>query len=251
MAPYQQIPNFAVELAPFGRWVTSHTLVTKCALTIIQVLGIVYVTTRKLLVILSGLIWFISSSSSASDNISGMWSSQSRTKGGLGSQWTLAVDGNATYTFGALVDFSYVVKGNRVTMTLLDSGLVTKNVSVDEYKVEGDTLTINPNDSNKKQIMKRIGRQYPNTNPLIGEWTYKHYSGGPAYMRYSRAGVVELSVPFQSFSGKYRVSEDSINFELQGQKPISNKFHHENMSLIMTGSDGVNFRHHGAISFPA
>jgi hypothetical protein len=194
---------------------------------------------QRLFATLAALLWLICSPSYASDDVAGMWSSQSRTKGGLGAQWVLSNDGKATYTFGALVDFRYEVKGNQITMTLLDSGQVaTKEVLVDEFKIEGDTLTINPNDPNKKQAMKRVGRQYPGTNPIVGEWTYKHYTGGSAYMRYSRAGVVELSVPFQSLSGKYHVSKGDITFELQGQKPINNKFHQENMFLTITDSGG-------------
>lgn len=194
---------------------------------------------QRLFATLAALLWLICSTSYASDDIAGMWSSQSRTKGGLGSQWVLSNDGEATYTFGALVDFRYEVKGNKITMTLLDSGqVVTKEVSVDEFKIEGDTLTINPNDPNKKQAMKRVGQQYPGANPIVGEWAYKHYTGGPAYMRYSRAGVVELSVPFQSFPGKYRISKNVITFELQDKKPINSKFHHENMVLTITDNGG-------------
>ena len=108
------------------------------------------------------VLWLTCVPAFASDDVAGMWSSQSRTKGGLGSQWVLSKDGQAAYTFGALVDFRYEVKGGRITMALLNSGQVaTKEVLVDEFKIEGDTLTTNPNDPNKKQAMKRVGRHYP------------------------------------------------------------------------------------------
>lgn len=59
-----------------------------------------------------------------------MWSSSSRTKGGLGPQWIFTQAGNATHTFGALVDFKYEVIGCQIKMTLLgpDNSL-TKEVS--------------------------------------------------------------------------------------------------------------------------
>lgn len=121
-------------------------------------------------------------------------------------------------------------------------GKFTKEVLVDEFKIEGDTFTTNPNDPNKKQVMKRVGRQYPGADPIVGEWTYQHSAGALAYMRYTQAGVAQLSVPFQSLLGKYRASKDVITFELQGKNPVNYKFHHENMFLILTDSGGKDSR---------
>lgn len=151
----------------------------------------------------------------------------------------LSADGTVTYTFGALVDFKYEVKGNKITTTLLHSGqTVPGEVSVQEFNIEGDTLIIDPNDPEKKQVMKRVGKQYPTAHPIVGEWTYKHYTGGPAYMRYARSGIVELSVPFQSLLGKYRLNKNIIEFELQGQNPVMNKILYSKSSIVLTDDSG-------------
>lgn len=128
----------------------------------------------------------------ADDDVAGIWSSLTRTKGGLGPQWIFTKDGKVTHTFGALVDFKYEIEGSQMKMTLLapDQSL-TKEVSTKEFSIDGDTMIENPKVPDRKQIMKRTGKPYKNSPSIVGEWTYEHYTGGPAIMRYSNTGVVQ------------------------------------------------------------
>lgn len=175
----------------------------------------------------------------AGDDIAGMWSSSSRTKGGLGPQWVFTKDGNVTNTFGALVDFKYQVNGSQIRMLLLvPDGSVTKEAVTQEFSINGDTLTENPQSPDRKQIMKRIGKPYKDAHPIVGEWTYKHYTGGPAVMRYSRTGIVQLSVPFQMLTGTYRTNQGTLTITPNDQKPVSYKFKREKDSLILTDEEG-------------
>src|SRR5438445_739713 len=98
--------------------------------------------TRKRIILLGVLFLAVSVPAFADDSVVGIWSQVSRTKGGLGSQWVFTKEGTCTYTFGALVDFKYEIEGNRVKMTLLQSG--ANEVSTEEILIEGDTLTENP-----------------------------------------------------------------------------------------------------------
>ena len=86
--------------------------------------------------------------------------------------------------------------------------------------------------------MKRTGKPYKDAHPIIGEWTYKHYTGGPALMRYSRTGVVQLSVPFQSLTGTYRTNHGTLAITLRDQQPTSYKFKRERDLLILTDGEG-------------
>lgn len=175
----------------------------------------------------------------AEDDVAGIWSSSSRTKGGLGPQWIFSKDGNVTHAFGALVDFLYEIDGNRIKMTLLaPDGSLTGEVSIQEFSVDGDTLTQNPKTPDRRQIMKRTGSPYKGVHPIVGEWTYKHYTGGPALMRYSRTGVVQLSVPFQTLMGTYRTTYDTLIITPRNQPPISYKFKREKDSLVLTDGEG-------------
>lgn len=52
-------------------------------------------------------------------------------------------------------------------------------------------------------------------------------------MRYSRTGLVQLTVPASSLDGTYRIDHDSIFIEMQSQKPTSAKFKQNGNSLIL------------------
>lgn len=175
----------------------------------------------------------------ADDDVVGIWSSSSRTKGGLGQQWIFSKDGNVAHTFGALVDFKYELNGSQIKMTLLapDRSL-TMEASTQEYSIDGDTLTENPRTPDRKQIMKRTGKTYKGVNPIVGEWAYKHYTGGPALMRYSHSGAAQLSVPFQTHTGTYRTNQGTLFITLRGQQPATYKFKREKDSLVLTGGEG-------------
>src|SRR5438874_10649983 len=107
---------------------------------------------RKQILVLSAVALGVLAPALADDSVVGIWSQVSRTKGGLGSQWVFTKEGTCTYTFGALVDFKYEIEGNRLKMTLLQSG--ANEVSTEEILIEGDTLTENPKTPERKQVMK-------------------------------------------------------------------------------------------------
>lgn len=175
----------------------------------------------------------------ADDGVAGIWSSSSRTKGSLGAQWIFTMDGKVTHTFGALVDFKYEVNGSQIKMTLLaPDRVVTKEVATQEFSIDGDTLTENPRTPDRQQIMKRTGKPYMDAHPIIGEWTYKHYTGVPALMRYSRAGVVQLSVPLKTLTGTYRTDQGTLSITSSDQQPASYKFRRERDCLILTDREG-------------
>lgn len=175
----------------------------------------------------------------ADDDVVGIWSSSSRTKGGLGQQWIFSKDGNVTHTFGALVDFKYELNGSQIKMTLLapDRSL-TKEISTQEFSIDGDTLTEHPRTPDRKQTMRRTGKTYKGVHPIVGEWTYKHYTGGPALMRYSHAGVVQLNVPFQTLTGTYRTNHGTLFITPRDQQPTTYKFKREKDSLALTDGEG-------------
>jgi len=189
--------------------------------------------------ILAWLILLSSSPAVANDDVAGMWSSSSRTKGGLGAQWTFTEDGKAAYSFGALVDFKYEINGGLLKMMLLaPDGSDTKEIVTQVFSINGDILTENPKIPDRKQVMKRTGKPYKGAHQIIGEWTYKHYTGGTALMRYSRIGIAQLSVPFQTLAGTYRTNQGALTITPNGQKAVSYKFKREKDLLVLTDEEG-------------
>lgn len=163
----------------------------------------------------------------ADDNVAGIWSSISRTKGGLGSQWTFGRDGGAVYTFGAVVDFRYEINGSKVKMTFVQpDGTAASDSSTQTFLIEGETLTMNPDSPACAPSTSRSGpcqrqqmtrtRASPVKNGLVGEWTYKHYTGGPAFMRYLPNGAAQLVVPMRTTEGTYQLESAKGHITLGG-----------------------------------
>jgi hypothetical protein len=165
-------------------------------------------------------LWLLAlggSANAADDGVAGIWSSVGRTKGGLGTQWTFGPGGSAVYTFGAVVDFRYEISGNKVTTTLVQpDGTAAPDSETGTFLVEGDTLTMNP-DRPERQQMTRTPAS-PGKSGLVGEWTYKHYTGGPAFMRYSSNGAAQLVVPMKTSEGSYRLESAGGSIALGGQQ---------------------------------
>ena len=180
----------------------------------------------------------------ADNDVVGIWSSATRTKGGLGPQWIFEKDGNVVHTFGALVDFKYEIIGSQIKMTLLapDRSESTE-VSTQEFSIDGDTLTVNPRTPERRQVMRRAGNPYTGAPSIVGDWTCTHYTGGQALMRYSRSGIVQLSVPFQTHTGTYRIHLDTLSVTLRGQKPISSTIKREKDFLLLTDSEAKKSRY--------
>jgi hypothetical protein len=161
---------------------------------------------------------FTACSAIADPNVAGLWSANERTKGGLASQWLFTRDGRVTASFGAVVDFAYRIEGNKLITTFSQPGEAQEETA-EEFILSGDVLTVNPNDAQAKQVMKRVGRPVSGATPIVGTWTYQHYTGKQATNRYSSKGVMLLSVPFQNAEGTYKFVDGRLVINLEGQPP--------------------------------
>jgi len=168
----------------------------------------------------------------------GIWSSSVRTKGGLGSQWKFTEEGEATCSFGALVDFRYEIDGNQIKMILLDPDLTpTVKEEIQEFLIDDKTLILEPNSSTCRQVMTRVGATSAGTHPIVGAWTYSHITGPTAVMRYFQNGICQLSVPFQELKGTYGVDGNDVSIVLSGKNPIKAAFLPSEDILTLTEND--------------
>lgn len=189
---------------------------------------------RRVFVALA-LMMAAASTAATADGLAGMWSAHTRTKGGLGAQWVFTRNGEVPATFGALVDFTYMIAGNRITMSSVNDPAPRPDPPVEEFVIAGDTMTQTPAGSAETlRTLQRVGTPPAGADPIVGEWTYPHPTGPAAFMRYSRAGVVQLSVPFQTSKGTYRLNGNVLVVELQGRPPMSFDIAFENRTLTLT-----------------
>lgn len=177
------------------------------------------------------LINIFPNSAYSAGNITGIWSATSRTKGGLGSQWTFFESGDVSLTFGALVDFKYEINGNFILMHM-DEGKITK----EEFLISGNKLTIKNEKSQEPMVMEWAGIPADIKQPLIGNWTYPHHTGQTALMRYTRGGLAQLSVPFIVENGTYSIQGNQFVITLRNKEPRAYSFTRNNKQLSLKDS---------------
>jgi hypothetical protein len=166
--------------------------------------------------------------------IMGTWAADARTKGGLGSMMVFSESGIVTTTFGALVDFTYEIDGQRIR-TIYKKGKTGSSDHEEEYKIVADTLIIdgeNPDPAMRLE-MKRIGLVTPGTQPVVGVWQFMHYTGIPATWQYTTNGLAQLSVPMHTSRGRYTISGSNLSLTMDGESPTEFKIEIRGDSLTL------------------
>jgi len=138
----------------------------------------------------------------------GSWEAISRSEGGLGSTIAFAPDNTLTFTMGAMVDMSYRRSGDSLFVTSPDGDLAPAKIAFVH-----DTLVVTRN--GREQRESRIGAAVTD-NPLVGNWTYLHYTGVPAYEEYTATGAYHLRVPIRTLQGNYTAFGDAAMLHLMG-----------------------------------
>ena len=139
----------------------------------------------------------------------GTWEAVNRSAGGLGSTISFAPDNTLSYTLGAMVDMQY--KRSRDSLYIIDpqNGINAFRVSINR-----DTLVMT--NEGREQRETRVGAPITGADPVVGRWTYQHYTGVPAFEEYTPGGEFRLRVPIRTLQGTYAVLGDSAMLHLPG-----------------------------------
>jgi hypothetical protein len=173
----------------------------------------------------------------AQADVVGIWSAQVRTKGGLGAQMTFTADGKVTSTFGALVDFNYEIDGSKLKLSQLNPKEPAPPPFSQEFSVEGNKLSINQ-PGKDPDVMSRVGMPIPGVHPIVGDWRYVASNSMHGLVRYSRAGVMQYSLPFQTHSGTYRAQGHELHIAFENQPPLALTSKREGDVLTTTDPKG-------------
>ena len=139
----------------------------------------------------------------------GTWEAVTRSAGGLGSTISFAPDNSMSFTLGAMVDMKY--KRARDSLYIIDPA---NGVNAFRVSIMRDTLVMV--DRGKEQRETRVGPPLKGADPVIGRWTYLHYTGVPAFEEYTPGGDFRLRVPIRTLQGTYATMGDSAMMHLPG-----------------------------------
>ncbi len=147
-------------------------------------------------------------SPAASTSIVGTWEAIARSSGGLGSTISFGPDNTLSFTIGAMVDMSYRRVGDSLLVTSAAGSLPPASIAFLH-----DTLVVTRNGSEQRET--RIAGEKAG-DPLIGRWTYQHYTGVAAYEEYAADGAFHLRVPIRTLTGNYVVAGNTAVMHLMG-----------------------------------
>ncbi len=118
-----------------------------------------------------------------------------------------------TFSIGAMVDMTYHRSGDSLFVTNPDGDLPPARIAIAK-----DTLVVTRD--GREQRETRVGAApKPGTSgddPLVGLWTYTHYTGAAAYEEYTRDGGFHLRVPIRTLKGNYTTAGNSAMLHLMG-----------------------------------
>ena len=139
----------------------------------------------------------------------GTWEAVNRSAGGLGSTISFAPDNTMSFTMGTMVDMKY--KRARDSLYIIDP---QNGVNAFRIAILRDTLVMT--NEGKEQRETRVGAPVKGADPVIGRWTYLHYTGVPAFEEYTPGGDFRLRVPIRTLDGTYATMGDSAMMHLPG-----------------------------------
>ncbi len=160
------------------------------------------------------------------ESIYGEWIAVDRTKGGLGAAKTYQQDNNFKVTFGALVDFTYVLNGNKLTLSFPGSPDDIKKVKITQTRL---TIT---DDSGNKQELSRLDKS--KATEIIGEWIGDHYTGGKQILHFTNNNNCYLAVPFMSEEGSFILQDTQLVEKYRNNKILEYKWLVQDEILILT-----------------
>jgi len=139
----------------------------------------------------------------------GTWEAITRSAGGLGATISFSADNTLRYTLGAMVDMRY--RRAQDSLYILDP-----QGPVNPFQVSFVRDTMVMTNEGKQQRETRVTPAVPGADPVIGKWTYTHYTGVPAFEEYTATGDFRLRVPIRTLEGNWTAVGDSAMLHLPG-----------------------------------
>ena len=147
----------------------------------------------------------------------GFWESTDRTQGGIGNYIEFRADGSCTRALCIMVEATYERDGTNVKMAFADAAekSMTTEVSIqDDVMTQGGPET--PGQPADRVEKRRVSAGPADAPAIVGVWTYKHYTGVPAFERYTTDGRMLLRIPMPGEKETtFSVRDHSLKFRYE------------------------------------
>ena len=126
----------------------------------------------------------------------GMWESRSTSKGGIGTVVQFRSDGTVVQTMTVLVNLSYAISGDQLMINNIPEGKPSPETAT-RFKADAETFIRYGADGSEVPAT-RIGSPVAGSNPIVGSWRYRHYTGAIAFEHFTQDGRLAFRLPMKA-----------------------------------------------------
>ncbi len=135
----------------------------------------------------------------------GRWESAASSYGGLGDLVEFTSTGRLIWSPGALLRGSFRADSGRLIRTFPHDS----TPEIVQFAVRGDTLVQwRTGQPDSLRILRLPGSS--RGAGIVGQWSYRHYTGATAFETYWPDSTWRLWIPFRADTSAYRVARDTI-----------------------------------------
>jgi len=153
------------------------------------------------------------------NRIIGKWESVNRSNTGIGSSYVFYSNGKFDFITGAMIDYIYHVKNDRLITTFVN--VFNKRVKKDTSLIEIKNDTLNQNNISNGKITKkvytRVNNESGNKFSIIGKWKSQNEAGQTAFYNFTEDGVLYFRLPFEIKKGTFTINENNISFNFKNR----------------------------------
>ncbi|MCA8975786.1 MAG: hypothetical protein KDC98_13775 [Planctomycetes bacterium] len=143
----------------------------------------------------------------------GRWEPVEKSLGGVCAVLELLKDGTFVSGMAVQVDMNYSLEGGKLSV-MFHGSEVMDGVDVEFF---GERMMIAG-----EPVRMRIGGPVAGSAPMVGVWTYEHYTGVPAYERYGSDGELELRIALSGETrGRWMLAGDILTLDTGGTLDVS------------------------------
>jgi hypothetical protein len=162
----------------------------------------------------------------------GFWETRKTSMGGIGGALDLRADGSASSLITVLVGFTYELEGDRLRLRWENDPPEKVPNAIPVRFEENAFIQIATDGTEMRRT--RVGSPTPGASPIVGVWSYAHYTGSQAFERYGADGTMRLRLPMRGTRGCYSINKDRLVLELERQKEKRHRFVVEGDELRLT-----------------
>jgi len=156
----------------------------------------------------------------STDKLLGFWESNTTSRGGIGNNIEFRKDGSYNSSVVVLVDLAYVVINGKIYISPSKGAPINNDQGI-KIEINDQSLTL-IGENGEKVVKNRI--KTSNSESIVGQYKYRHYTGAIAYELYTNDGLLKLRIPMSADGGCYSIENNIVNMTKENEEPKRMEF---------------------------